>query len=240
MKTGTSGFRGVYRDRRGRWEAVVRIDGCKITVGCFDDAERAAVARDRVLRSLGAPARELRFPARRLAPATIDEMRALARRLLKRSRTSRYLGVYYSARSEACPWAAQIKRCIHLGNWPTERAAAIAYDRAAAFYFGKGGKRNLAGDVAPTDAASLVFESRQYFKKRTTSPFRGVSWKRNQQKWLATIREAGRTLTLGTFADDEEAAAAYDRAARRVFGARAKLNFHPTTRKPLYGKRLAQ
>jgi hypothetical protein len=181
----------------------------------------------------------MNFPKRRLPAATIDEMRALARRELKTSRTSRYRGVYYSGRNAACPWAAQIRRCINLGNWPTERTAAIAYDRAARYYFGAQAKRNFALAVKPADAASLVSESRRYFKTRTTSCFRGVSWKRNQQKWLASIREPGRSRNLGTFDDEEQAAEAYDRAALRVFGARARLNFHPTTRKPIYGKRVA-
>jgi hypothetical protein len=62
-------------------------------------------------------------------------------------------------------------------------------------------------------------------KYRGTSRFKGVSWCPSRHKWQARIYHNGRTIKLGWFDDEIEAAQAYDRAAIEWFGAFACLNF---------------
>jgi hypothetical protein len=57
-----------------------------------------------------------------------------------------------------------------------------------------------------------------------SSQYKGVSWIRARQLWCACIEVNGRTLHLGKFTDEREAAAAYDRAAQKHFGEFALTN----------------
>jgi hypothetical protein len=50
------------------------------------------------------------------------------------------------------------------------------------------------------------------------SSYVGVSWSRSLQKWRAGIRHAGDQERLGDFVTEEEAARAFDDAARRLRG----------------------
>lgn len=58
------------------------------------------------------------------------------------------------------------------------------------------------------------------------SGFRGVSWAKLKQRWLARIVVDGRVLHIGHYRDSHEAALMYDKAAREHFGEFAALN-HP-------------
>jgi hypothetical protein len=71
-----------------------------------------------------------------------------------------------------------------------------------------------------------------------TSKYRGVSWDKRDSKWRAEIRHTCKSHYLGTFDDEEEAARAYDSAARAHRGDKVMLNF-PTEGEQgvLHGKR---
>lgn len=63
------------------------------------------------------------------------------------------------------------------------------------------------------------------------SHYRGVSWEENRargqqrRKWRACTWHEGRTIHIGYFNDEMQAALAYDKTAKRLRGNKARLNF---------------
>ena len=65
--------------------------------------------------------------------------------------------------------------------------------------------------------------SRPY--RNATSKYKGVCWEKACRKWYAKIKPNRKTISLGLFTDQIEAAVAYDRKAEVLFGEFAYLNF---------------
>jgi hypothetical protein len=66
-------------------------------------------------------------------------------------------------------------------------------------------------------------QNRRKQQRPASSRFKGVQ--RKASKWLATITAEGRFYYVGTFKVEEDAARAYDDAARRLHGKFACVNF---------------
>jgi len=58
-----------------------------------------------------------------------------------------------------------------------------------------------------------------------TSEFKGVHWHKRKKKWEAEIMHNEKHFHVGSFVNEEDAARAYDAAAREHFGEFAWLNF---------------
>ncbi len=70
--------------------------------------------------------------------------------------------------------------------------------------------------------------SRNSFKYNfglTSSKYKGVTWDKQKLKWRAQISFEGKHTTLGRYKIEIEAAKAYDKKAKELFGEFARLNF---------------
>jgi hypothetical protein len=75
------------------------------------------------------------------------------------------------------------------------------------------------GDYEPGNVRWATYAQQNYNQRKqggTTSQFRGVSWDITRGKWQAKISVAGRTVMLGRFVREEDAAASYQAALRSI------------------------
>lgn len=85
------------------------------------------------------------------------------------------------------------------------------------------GKRdqNAAGEIRPATQSQNNANARIGTNNR--SGFKGVAVHRETGKWRARIKKDGRELHLGLFSSLDDARAAYENAARRLFGEFARV-----------------
>jgi len=65
----------------------------------------------------------------------------------------------------------------------------------------------------------------QRARRGGTSRYKGVYWHKGQKKWHAGISSEGKSYFLGSFENEIDAAKAYDRKAKVLFGRFVYLNF---------------
>ena len=241
----SSDYIGVWwHSKRSEWKVSIKHEGKHQYIGSFDleEEEQAARAYDTAARRLRGPAAhsakfKLNFP-------TASELMS-----------SRYAGVMWDKRDSK--WVVNIthkRQREHIGYFAPEQeeAAARAYDAAARRLRGpeahsaKSHKLNFpaAEETMNRPAVSNTAKLAQpTASELMSSQYIGVRWNKKDSKWVASITHKGQKKHIGTFAaEDEEAAAqAYDAAARRLRGqaahsSKVKLNF-PTTEEEM--KRIA-
>jgi hypothetical protein len=209
--------------------------GGRSYLGAWKTQREAAEAYDRAVIYYRGPDARRNFPRNRLVPSSVRALQDEARARAKQLTTSSFRGVVRAAPS----WIAQVKvrgRHVGLGHWPTEIAAAKAYDRAVAFYRLDTRTLNFSDrPLAPLGAAELRRAARLIRKtERATSRYRGVflATRDTGRPWLAQLTIDGMpTMSLGTWETERDAALAYDRAGRHYRLPKAALNF-PTKKLP--------
>lgn len=59
-----------------------------------------------------------------------------------------------------------------------------------------------------------------------SSKYKGVTWHKDRNKWVARLQVLNKNLYCGIFSSEEDAARAYDKKAKQIFGKFVKLNFN--------------
>jgi len=153
--------------------------------------------------------------------------------------------VSLSHSSKSTMWVASISqnnKSYYLGLYNSEEEAAMFYDLKALELYGENAKLNfpditfnelqkkcniILGKYIETteEKLSKILQGKKVNLPNKTSKYVGVSLKRSNLKWLATITKNRKGYSLGTFDSEIEAAKAYDKKALELYGENAKLNF---------------
>jgi hypothetical protein len=143
------------------------------------------------------------------------------------SAPEKYLGVHWDSRRQR--WAVIVcfgKKSVQIAQFDSAEDAAVAYDRVVIDAVGDDVERNFPRRrLKPASIEEMREWARLLWKKTTSSRFRGVTWSEKNHVWVAQIHPDGCRRHLGVFDVEEDAARAYDREAKRVWGKRATLNF---------------
>jgi AP2 domain len=138
---------------------------------------------------------------------------------------SRYKGVHL-LRSGRWGAAIGVNGSTFLGCFDSEEDAARAYDVAARKFFQVFAFLNFPEEVAgPQIPAVTLTQSIRRGGPRRGSRYKGVSWSKTVNKWRSRIMIDGHENYLGVFSCEEDAAKAYDIAARNAWGSDCYLNF---------------
>jgi len=89
------------------------------------------------------------------------------------------------------------------------------------------GLDNRAANLRPATVSQNLC-NRPKTKAKTRSKYKGLEWDKIQRKWKVRIQCNGRKIYLGSFSKEIDAAIAYDKKAKALFGQFACLNFPDT------------
>lgn len=129
------------------------------------------------------------------------------------------MGVHWKTRDHV--WVTQIifnGNRVYIGSFVNEIIAAKAYDYFALKLYGESAPLNFTKEEAET------FDIDKHIHK-TTSQFTGISWNTQRSKWRSAIYVKHKTICIGYFENEVEAAFAYDSKVRELGLTNRKLNF---------------
>jgi hypothetical protein len=231
-----SGFYGVCAQGK-RWRAKIYYCGNHHNLGTFDTQQQAALAYDRAAREHGGGTANVNYESIEVAEEAAAQAQ-VEHTLLhgtgadpKHRPPSGFHGVRAQdqrRRQEALPrylrWQAHFNyggKKHYLGTFDTKQEAALAYDRAAREH-GRGTAKVNYESIEVAEEAAAQAEA-EHTKSRPPSGFHGVQAQR--KRWQAQIRYGGKHHYIGIFDTKQEAALAYDRAAREHGGGKKQLNY---------------
>ncbi len=230
---------GVGRDKRGGFVATAYFALKSRYLGSFERVADAAIAVGQVQ----AAARDTASAAGlRAAMDAVREVRAWAKALSRKriarvGRPNRRSTERMGVRLEQGRFRAYIRldgRTQLLGGYDDARLAGLARDRAV-LHLGLDLPLNFprrARQLGPCAPAELQRQARLEAKAAATSRFFGVTANRQAEGWDAAVTLGRRRHYIARYPTQADAARAHDRAALRLLGPGARLNFPDESPKP--------
>lgn len=144
----------------------------------------------------------------------------------KKDSSSRFVGVYWDNTFER--WVASIQvrnESFGLGYYRTEISAALAYNRGAIKYFGKGARLNIISKLEILLNDEIERSTKENILASRSSKYSGVTLDKRTDTWRARILRKGKRISLGYYKEETEAAVAFDTAYCKYYKKEFGLNF---------------
>ena len=209
-------YKGVIKTKSGRFQAQIKIDGSRRSLGTFDIAKKAARAYDRAAMQARRPPTKLNYQDK--VPLDYKPKK----KKLRSDNTIGYQGVYKTGNRFRATIETNGKRQF-IGSFGTKKEAAIAFDLAA--IQAKRPRSDLNFPFLHDGEIEIIpnIKKRKIYDHRNTTGFNGVS--KHGQKFRAQISIDGKVKRLGSFIRARDAAMAYDEAIVKYHQPRTKFNF---------------
>lgn len=126
----TTGYKGVHRNKCGRYYGSIRMNGAGKNIGTYNSKEECARVYDMMAIKLFGEFACTNFPIESYSLDEIEQTYIHVMRICKRKNSSGYKGVFKNKNS----WEAQIHydgKARHIGMYHTPEEAARAYDKKA-------------------------------------------------------------------------------------------------------------
>jgi len=231
IKEGASKYAGVYFNKqRNKWHAEISIDGKQRYIGAYENEEEAGADYARaVFKYKGQGA----LGKAREQDSVIIELTDVPPQLpipksggrIKEG-ASRYTGVHFNKLMKK--WQAKIRidgKARVIGYYENEEEAAADFARAVFKYKGQGEldkarkrkvldeamKQNSIFDLSDVPPQSPLPKSAGRAKEGA-SKYKGISFNKKRNKWHSQLMIAGKSLFIGSYENEEEAAVDYARA----------------------------
>lgn len=102
--------------------------------------------------------------------------------------------------------AHRVSWAVHYGEWPRAEIDHVDNDR----------RNNRIGNLREATRSENM--RNRGIENKNKSGYKGVSWCKQNRKWVARIGVDGKSIWLGRFSDIQDAANAYKTAAKEAFG----------------------
>ena len=131
--------------------------------------------------------------------------------------SSSFLGVHFERKSNRFKANVTIKgKSVHAGTFTNEVEAAVRRD-AKVRELGLGHPYNFASEKEATEALQAIGVDVRPYKPRTaSSAFIGVHWNTNERRWRASVKFQGKSVDVGYFNNEMEAAVHRDNKVREL------------------------
>lgn len=178
---------------------------------------------------------------------TLEEILSKSRKGVTKKRNSEnfsnYVGITFV--KVTGKWSSAVShkhKRIHIGYFDSTEDAAAAYDIKVLELFGSAFKRNFPNltlkdlaekypevfkhmHMSPKERHAIGLQGRNVSIKNKSSKYNGVSYIVDRKLWRARITYNKKCIEIGIYADEVDAARAYDHKARELYGPNAKVNF---------------